>query len=230
MMDKQMIVGDIPTKVLESRVLFISGIDTSIGKSYATAHLANKLTQLGRRVITEKMIQTGCQGIAEDIEMHRSLIGQELLAEDIDGLTSPIVLSYPASPHLAAKIDNSPIHLERIDEATAKLSSSYDTILLEGAGGLMVPLIEDDSPLGGYLTLDFIAQRGYPVILVTSGRLGSINHTLLSIEACRSRGVEIPLIIYNRYPAVDSIIESSTLEYLQRLSIPVVELLSQNIR
>ncbi len=90
----------------------------------------------------------------------------------------------------------------------------------------MAPIVESDSPLGGYLTIDYIAQRGYPLVLVTSGRLGSINHTLLTIEACRARGVEIPLIIYNRYPATDPTIEASTLDYLKRLSIPIVELLS----
>ncbi len=221
-----MIKGELPKELFSSKVLFVSGIDTNIGKSYATAYLAQAMQQGGHRVITQKMVQTGCEGIAEDIEMHRSLMGVEMLPEDLDGTTSPIVLSYPSSPHVAAKIDGVAIDLAKIDSATAKLSELYDTILLEGAGGLMVPIIESSSPLGGYLTIDYIAEHNYPIVLVTSGRLGSINHTLLSIDACRSRGVDVALIIYNRYPSCDSIIEDSTLSYLNSLGIPLVELLS----
>ncbi|MFR9649475.1 MAG: dethiobiotin synthase [Rikenellaceae bacterium] len=222
-----MIKGEIPESLYNHKVLFISGIDTNIGKSYATAHLAQKMQQGSHSVITEKMIQTGCEGIADDIKTHRALQGISLLPEDVDGTTSPIVLSYPASPHLAAKIDNQEINLEKVAESTAILTQRYDTTLLEGAGGIMVPIYENDSPLGSYLTIDYIAEHNYPLVLVTSGRLGSINHTLLTIDACRRRGIEVALLIYNRYPATDSLIEESTLEYLKRLNIPLVELLSQ---
>ncbi len=103
------------------------------------------------------------------------------------------------------------------------LTDKYSTVLLEGAGGLMVPITTDSSSaLGGYLTIDYIAEHNYPVILVTSGKLGSLNHTLLSIDACNKRGIEIALIVYNEYPSTDAIIEKSSLKYLESLNIPVV--------
>ncbi len=191
---------------------FIGGIDTDIGKSYMTAALGLELQKLGLRITTQKMIQTGCKGIAEDILLHRKLMGIELTKEDKELVTSPIVLSYPASPHLAARLDGVAIELSKIETSTKalELSPDYDIILQEGAGGLMVPL--NDSEL---LTLDYVAERKMPLILVTSGRLGSINHTLLSLYACRGYGVDVELIIYNSYPKKDDIIERETLQYLR---------------
>lgn len=221
-----MIIDKLPETIKDNKVLFISGIDTNIGKTYATAHLMTAIERenAGHKVISQKMIQTGCRFISEDIEEHRKLQGIDLLVEDLNGITSPIVLSYPASPHLAAKIDNTEIDLEKIETSTELLSKNFDTVLVEGAGGLMVPIVENDSELGGYLTIDYIKEHNYPVVLVTSGRLGSLNHTLMSLDACKARGIEVPLIIYNQFPQLDETIEQSSLEYLERLGIPVVRL------
>lgn len=220
-----MIIGDIPQKIYNNKVLFISGIDTNVGKTYATANLLIAMQEAGHNVISQKMIQTGCKEISEDIEKHREITKSGLLPEDIDGTTCPVLLSYPASPHLAAEIDNTAIDVTKIDSATKILTDKYSTVLLEGAGGLMVPITTDSSSaLGGYLTIDYIAEHNYPVILVTSGKLGSLNHTLLSIDACNKRGIEIALIVYNEYPSTDAIIEKSSLKYLESLNIPVVVL------
>lgn len=221
---QKLILKNIPLNLTSNKVLFISGIDTNIGKTYATAALANALIKAGRTTITQKMIQTGCKGISEDIQKHRTLMRMPLLDIDMDGTTCPINLTYPSSPHLAAEIDGTTINLDIVTEATKKLTQLYNIVLLEGAGGLMVPIKTDDSPLGSFLTIDYIKQNRYPVVLVTSGRLGSINHTLLSIEACRHRKIKIAMIIYNKYPKEDDIIADNTLEYLLRLKIPVVEL------
>lgn len=175
-------------------ILFVSGIDTNIGKTFATAFLAQRFSSEGSKVITQKMIQTGCIKESEDILEHRRLLGQSTLPEDKEGLTCPYIFSYPASPHLAAEKDGRTIELSHIDECTkGLLQKGYDSIVLEGAGGLMVPIHRD------YLTLDFIADRHYPLALVTSGRLGSLNHTLMSLELCYQRGVEVLYVIYNEY-------------------------------
>ena len=150
-------------------IYFISGIDTDAGKSYCTAWYARELIQRGLRVITQKFIQTGNTGHSEDIDLHRRLTGTGYLPEDKEGLTMPEIFSYPCSPHLAARIDKRPIDFEKIEHATRELSHRYDTVLVEGAGGLMVPLTED------FLTIDYIAEKQYPLIFVTSGKLGSIN-------------------------------------------------------
>lgn len=192
-----------------STTIFISGIDTDAGKSYVTGWLARQYMEQGLSVITEKPIQTGNLQFSEDIEVHRRIMGIPMQPVDLDHTTAPIIYSYPASPHLAAKIDGKTIDLDVIDRATAKLESIYDVVLVEGAGGLMVPLSED------ILTIDYPLTRRLPVALVTNGKLGSINHTLLSLEAIRSRGIALHSLIYNCHFDSDEVIATETKAYLE---------------
>lgn len=199
-------------KIMETKnIYFISGIDTDAGKSYCTAWYARELMQRDLRVITQKFIQTGNTGHSEDIDLHRRLTGTGYLPEDKEGLTMPEIFSYPCSPHLAARIDKRPIDFEKIERATRELSHRYDTVLVEGAGGLMVPLTED------FLTIDYIAEKQYPLIFVTSGKLGSINHTLLSFEAIKNRDIALDTVLYNLYPTVeDKTIQEDTMKYIKQ--------------
>ena len=202
-------------------VLFISGIDTDIGKTYATGLLAKALMQQGINVITQKLVQTGVainldsgeMNIADDIIVHRELMGMPLQPCDIDNTTCPYRYEKPASPHLSVKLANEVLNPELITDATRALKANYEVVLLEGAGGLLVPITEQ------LLTLDYIAKQCYPVILVTSGRLGSINHTLLSLEAIKSRGLDVHSVIYNHIhdnaAQTDKQIATSTIDFLQ---------------
>lgn len=175
-------------------IYFVSGIDTDAGKTVVTGLLARSLQAGGVKVVTQKFIQTGCRGISEDILRHREIMGTEPLPEDRDGTTCPYVMSYPASPHLAAEIDGVTLDVERIVSAAGALDARYGVVLLEGAGGLYVPVRRD------YFTIDFIQSAGYPLILVSSSKLGSINHTLMSLELCRARGIRVAMLVYNHYP------------------------------
>lgn len=195
---------------MEQNVYFVSGIDTGIGKSYATGFLAREWNRNGKRTITQKLIQTGNTGLSEDIELHRKIMGIPLTEDDLDGYTMPEIFSYPCSPHLASEIDKRDIDFGKIEKATEYLSGRYDAVLLEGAGGLMVPLTRN------LLTIDYIAEKHYPLIFVTSGKLGSINHTLLSLEAIKSRGIELHTVAYNRFPEEDDgIIMQDTESYIR---------------
>ena len=194
-----------------SHIYFVSGIDTDAGKSYCTAWYAAQLIKEGKRTITQKFIQTGNVGHSEDIDLHRRLMGTGYLPEDREGLTMPEIFSYPASPDLASRIDQRPIDFDKIEQATQELARRYEVVLVEGAGGLMVPLKDE------YLTIDYIAEKNYPLIFVTSGKLGSINHTLLSLEAIARRGITLDTVLYNLYPTLeDSTIQQDTKQYLQR--------------
>ena len=202
-------------------VLFISGIDTDIGKTYATGMIAKALMQQDINVITQKLVQTGVSvnsasgkiNIADDIVTHRQLMGIPLQPCDFDFTTCPFRYEKPASPHLAAKLANTVLDPEIITKSTQQLQENYDVVLLEGAGGLLVPITER------LLTLDYITKQGYPVILVTSGRLGSINHTLLSLEAITSRGLKVHSVIYNHIhdsaDNTDTEIANSSIDYLK---------------
>ncbi len=195
---------------MKDNVYFISGIDTDIGKSYATAMIAKQWSDEGINVITQKLVQTGNHDVSEDIELHRKLMGMAMNEDDDARITMPEIFSYPCSPHLASEIDGRALDFEKIERCTDILSAKYDRVLLEGAGGLMVPLTRD------FLTIDYIAKHNYPVILTTSGRLGSINHTLLSLEALQRRGIKLHSLVYNMYPKVsDTTISDDTIEYLK---------------
>ncbi len=190
-------------------VTFITGIGTDVGKSYATGWLARELAAGGRRVITQKFIQTGNRDFSEDIDVHRRIMGIAPTVDDRLHVTAPVIYTYPASPDLAARIDSRPLNLTLIDEATAALSSRYDCVLVEGAGGVMVPLD------GDYLTIDYIAERRLPTVVVTTGQLGSINHTLLTLFALRQRHIKLTAIVYNPHFDRDRVICEDTRRYLQ---------------
>lgn len=196
---------------VEKGIYFISGIDTDIGKTVATGILAKQLLDQGESIITQKLVQTGNDGFSEDIAKHRHLMQKNDFIEDGEGLTAPQIFKYPASPHLATYLENTHLDLDKISASTQVLAERYDVVLLEGAGGLMVPLTID------LLTIDYVAQHNYPIILVTSGRLGSINHTLLSLYALKQFGVALHSIVFNAiHDAQDEIISQDTRQYLQQ--------------
>lgn len=197
---------------MNDNILFVSGIDTDAGKSYATGYIAREWNKQGRRTITQKFIQTGNRDISEDIETHRRIMGCGLLDVDRQRLTMPEIFTYPCSPHLASEIDKRPIDFTKIEAAADRLAQAYDTVLVEGAGGLMVPLTRT------LLTIDYVAAKGWPLVFVTSGKLGSISHTLLSLEAIRRRGIRLHTVAYNMYPeGTDSVIGRDTLAYIRDL-------------
>ncbi len=193
-----------------AEIIFISGIDTDAGKSYATGHLANMLSAQGKRVITQKFIQTGCTEESEDIILHRKIMGLPMLDDDTDHTTAPVIFSYPASAQLAAAMDGRTIELDAIDRATASLASRYDVVLIEGAGGLMVPITDD------FFAIDYAQTRNIPISLVTNSRLGSINHTILSLEAIKNRGIKLHSILYNRHFDNDAAISADTRAFVGR--------------
>jgi dethiobiotin synthetase len=201
-------------------ILFITGIDTGIGKTVACGLLARFLLRRGESAITQKLVQTGGRGISADIRTHRRLMGVALTSEDRTGLTCPYVFRLPSSPHLAAAREGVRIDPKRLATATRRLAALYDYVLVEGAGGIEVPLQDD------FTTLDYIADRGCDVIVVSSSRLGSINHTLLTLRALRSRAVHVRGIVYNCQARENRIVAEDTklvlLRALRRCDYPAV--------
>jgi len=193
---------------MKGSVIVISGIDSGIGKTIVTGLLAKALLQHGKNVITQKIVQTGCEGISDDILEHRRLMGIGLQEADREGHTCPYLFRYPASPHLSARMEGTEIDLMHIRRATLFLQKRYELVLLEGVGGLLVPLAPD------LLFADYVRDAGYGLLLVTTPRLGSINHTLLSIEACLKRGIPLRGVIYNCFENIDTLIADDTCEVI----------------
>ncbi len=171
----------------------IGGIDTDVGKSYVTGLLARYLLQQGQAVTTLKLVQTGCRETSDDIRLHRQLMGQPLTSFDLDGTTCPYLFPYPASPLLSAKMVGKVIEAAVLDRAMTTLQDNYQWLLVEGAGGLLVPLNDN------LLLLDYLAAKALPLVLVGSPRLGSINHIRLSLEAIKSRNIPLLGLVYNLY-------------------------------
>ena len=201
-----------------NKVYFVSGIDTGVGKTMVTGLMARWLAANGHDVTTVKLVQTGNSGFSEDIAEHRRICGGIQLPEDGEGLTAPQIFRFPASPLLAASLEGRHVDIDAIRQAVVRCAERREIVLAEGAGGLAVPLTED------VLTVDLAASCGWPLILVTCGRLGSINHTLLSLEAAKARGMKVAGVVWNwcagTDPAIDADAQATTKRHLARLGFP----------
>lgn len=195
-------------EILTQSAYFVTGIDTDAGKTIATGWLSKMLLDEGIKVVTQKLVQTGCQGISDDILQHRRIEGRDLLEVDKDQTTHPLLFDKPCSPHMAARLDGKTVEISRATQATERLLQQYEMVLIEGAGGLMVPLTDE------LLTIDYIQEQQHPVILVTTAKLGSINHTLLTLEVLKQRELKTPLVIYNRGVATDPEITEDNWDFL----------------
>ncbi len=174
---------------------FIAGIDTEVGKTVVTGLLGRWCLMNAMNACSMKLVETGLEdgGLSQDILTHRRIMGLLPLDEDREGTTCPYRFRLPASPHLSASRENRVIEPQKIRDAAEKLQKKFDLLLVEGVGGLLVPLSPND------LAVDLVQQIKAPVILVTSGRLGGINHTLLSLEALAARSIPLAGLVYNRY-------------------------------
>ena len=189
--------------------LFVTGIGTEVGKSYATGWLAREMQTLGHSVTTQKAVQTGCEDVSDDIRVHRKIMKTPLSTLDMTKISAPVQFKYPASPHLAAKLENVEVKTDLITEATRILHKQFKHVLIEGVGGLMVPL------KGDYLVVDYIREHKLPAILVTNGQLGSISDTLLNLYVMAHYGINIFGVVYNPYFDKDKTIAADSREYLK---------------
>ncbi len=203
-----------------SKLIFITGIDTGVGKTYATGLIARGLLKRGFETITMKPIQTGCTAYSEDILTHRKLMGIEITEYDKQQITSPYIFKYPASPHLAAKLEGKKIEIEPILSNVEALKKRFDYVLIEGAGGVMVPINDK------LFIIDMIKLTNSEVILVSSPKLGSINHTILSVEALTSINIKIKSIIYNEFFKEDDLISENSYETIKNIyrEIPIFKM------
>ncbi len=174
---------------------FITGTDTEVGKTIVTAGLLRWLRRQGIDAASMKPAQTGavrCDGlwVAPDLAFHHAAADFEPTADDLK-LMAPYCYEPACSPHLAGRMAQHYPNLDHLAQCAAALSARYDCLLVEGAGGVFAPLNETAT------MRDLMARLGLPVILVAHRGLGTINHTLLSIEALRAAGLEIAGVVFN---------------------------------
>jgi len=166
--------------------IFITGTDTDVGKTVVTGLLAQYLLGKTWSVITQKWVQSGCEGFAEDIDVHLHWMGRtrEGLANYQEAVC-PYVFALPASAHLAAEAEGRAIDLAVIKQAYERLAARFEWVLVEGMGGALVPYSRKA------LLLDLVDELDLPVLIVAKNKLGAINHTLLTIEAIQARGLTV---------------------------------------
>jgi dethiobiotin synthetase len=171
--------------------IFITGTDTDIGKTAISALL---LAELRRRKINAapmKPAQTGCDDNVPDLDYSLSMASMKVSAEDYANM-SPYTFEPACSPHLAAEMAGTEIDIAEIVIAarTLALASEYEFVIAEGAGGIIVPLNRRET------MLDLMQALKLPVIIAARPGLGTINHTLLSIRALRSDGLDIAGVVF----------------------------------
>jgi dethiobiotin synthetase len=173
--------------------VFVIGTDTGVGKTHAAAHLLRGWVAAGHRVVGMKPVAAGTDPGDDDALRLRAASNVAVPA----ALDNPVRLPEPLSPHLAARRAGVAITLAPIVAAFRALQPRADAVVVEGAGGFLVPL--DEPPDGGLLTgADLAEALGLPVVLVVGLRLGCLNHALLTAEAVRARGLTLAGWIANR--------------------------------
>jgi len=200
------------------RGFFVTGTGTEVGKTVVAALIARTLAGAGERVAVFKPAVTGLDDPGEaDHELLRRAAGSKQADDEI----APYRYGPPASPHLAASLAGGEIDSERLRAAAASAAEGADRLVCEGVGGLLVPLA------AGYTVRDLAVDLALPLIVAASSGLGTINHTLLTLEAARSAGLEVAMVVLTPWPDVPSTVEASNLETIAALGAVRVETVPQ---
>jgi len=168
------------------KTIFIAGTDTGVGKTMVAGALAAALRLRGFNVGVMKPVACGS---LDDSRFLKACSG----ARDPLGLITPIFLKHPLSPNVAARMERKKINVDRVRQAYGQLSNEgYDFLVVEGCGGLLVPITDT------FFVIDLIPMMKASVVLVSRSGLGAINHSLLSLEVLRNRGIDPLGVIFNR--------------------------------
>ncbi len=202
------------------RGVFVTGTGTEVGKTVVAAAIARTLATSGERVAVFKPAVSGLDEYAGD----ERLADHELLAlasrsEQSPDEIAPYRYGPAVSPHLAAELAGEEIDPAALVASARAAASEADAVVCEGVGGLLVPLTL------GYLVRDFARELGLPVVIAASPALGTINHTLLTVEAVRAVGLEVVAVVLTPWPERPGRLEESNREALVRLGGVAVEVL-----
>ena len=193
------------------RGLFVTGTDTGVGKTLIAGAIARRLRQIGRRVEVFKPVATGCPRkgglglVSEDAEFLAACAESRRTLAEI----APVCYATAVAPNVAAKREHRPVDLQAIFDAYSSLGGSFsgeqqaclqgaspspiDAVIVEGVGGLLCPITDD------FWVIHFAKMTALPLVIVARAGLGTINHTLLTIHAARSAGLNVAGVVINRY-------------------------------
>ena len=198
------------------RGVFVTGTDTGIGKTVVAGAICAALTARGERVAAFKPVVTGIDeptndGWPPDHELLATAAGGWRPPDEV----TPYVFGPPLSPHYAAALAGAGVDPERLVATARAAAASADALVCEGVGGLLVPLADD------YSVRDFARALGLPLIVVARTGLGTINHTLLTVEAARAAGLEVAGIVMTPWADPEPIEESNRATVERLAGVPV---------
>ncbi len=203
--------------------VFVTGTDTGVGKTVVAAGIAGAMRKDGIDVGVMKPIATGIpqeKGFrSSDVELLMKASG----STDAESEINPVFLPLEASPFAASKALNIDIKLDEVFSAFKRLTDKHDFVVVEGIGGVMVPIKQN------YFVIDMIKEMGLPVLIVSRAALGTLNHTVLTVRACKEYDLNIAGIVLNGVRN-DNIAEKTASAIIRELteifvigSIPFIE-------
>jgi len=208
--------------------VFVTGTDTDVGKTVVAAGIAGAMRRDGIDVGVMKPIATGVPRKNSIKSADAELLAKLSGSKDPDDEINPVFLPLPASPFAASKILDIDVKLESIFSAFRRLSEKHGFVVVEGIGGIMVPIRKD------YFVIDMIKEMKLPVLIVSRAALGTLNHTLLTVKACKESGLDISGVVINGLRS-NSKVETTVGEIIHELTgvfvignIPFVENLNTN--
>jgi dethiobiotin synthetase len=191
-----------------ARGIFVTGTGTEVGKSVVAAVIARTAAASGARV---RVFKPAVSGLEQGGEPDHSLLRRASGSSQRDDEIAPYRYGPAVSPHLAAELAGEPIEPERLRAVAAAAASGADLLVCEGVGGLLVPLA------GSYLVRDLARELGLPMVVVAPPGLGTINHTLLTLEAIGAVGLTVRAVVLNPWPSAPSRIERSNRDSIAAL-------------
>ena len=171
--------------------LFVTGTDTDVGKTFVTAGIAVALKNMGKDVGIMKPFAAGTPQKtgykSEDVQ----LLAKAAQTDDAEDLVNPYFFQIPASPFTASKNLGIEFNVKTVLDSFKQLSTLHDILLVEGIGGVMTPILKD------YFVTNLIKEMNLETILITSSRIGTVNHTIMTCKMCQNYGIKIRGIIIN---------------------------------
>jgi len=191
--------------------LFVTGTGTEVGKTIVAATLARTAVAAGRRVAVFKPAVSGLDELGEP---DHALLRRAADSAQSDDQIAPYRYGPAVSPHLGAELAGEPIDAGRLREVARAAAAGADLLIVEGVGGFLVPLA-----LGppAYLIRDLARELGLAVVIAAAPSLGTINHTLLTVESVRAAGLELAAVVFTPWPAEPAEVERSNRATIARL-------------
>jgi dethiobiotin synthetase len=176
------------------RGVFVTATDTEVGKTLIAGAIARQLRTAGRRVEVLKPVATGCRRdrhglVSADAEFLAACADSRRTLAEI----APVRYASPAAPNIAARREDRPVDLEEVFRQYARLEGAAEAVIVEGIGGLLCPITDE------FWVIHLARMMALPVVIVAGAGLGTINHTLLTLQAARCAGLYVAGVIVNRY-------------------------------